>query len=1172
MAAKPHRAGGAYRALTIGVSEFTEPSYPPLREASRLADELRGELAALKYACDDPAPAGWTSEAVGAAVLGAIKAAAADDVLIVHILTHGEVSDETGKLYVIGRDASRDVQAEVEVWLTAVQDRKKTSGDTGEQASPLVLFMLDTCQSGTAARLPWQGATADGSGRAWVIAACGPQEQAFNGRLTRAATSVLRRLRNWELDIAPAFEFVPLPKVAQEISAEVARLAREEGDGLPQQVTGTRLDISAVPPDLPFFRNPAHPLGGHVAPPPGTEPALASFSDGIREPRTTRPSPAGTPDAWPAGTKALPQHPGLNPDHFVDRARGHGQILAAPEAGCFTGRLDQLNELVPWMQGWHAGERQRTLSVVTGGPGVGKSALLGVLVCAAHPGLRDATKTLWNEARQAPPEIRHLVAVHARQRDLADVTGCLGRQLNAEAGAPDGPSDPAGLVAAVAAAQGKVPVIVLDALDEATGPQAIVDQLIVPLVEARRPDGTPACRVLVGTRRDGFEGLLSAAAAQGGLIDLDDTNRDQLLADLSGYVGKLLRTQPGYREPKMAGVRGAFAEAVASALARQPDDDRRWGEFLIAGLYTHSFLHATGAAPVGSADEAGSRGTDCPRTLPEVLELDLKSRRNEAELRQVLQIVTLARDAGMPASVIDRCRPWHSPLLPWTRTLPLLDDLGFYLRRGSDADGTTLYHVFHEGLAEQLRPSAEEPEDDEEILLRASLSAWEPGWSRRSAEEAVTEGMLSALGPPAARRWDLAEPYVLRHVLDHALAAYDTDAGHTQLSELLLDPEFLVHADPSVPTALQRLEGSEAAEQALKLLAGLGETASLTQRRAALALAAARAGDGPLAARLAEPPAGSPELPLRWQPRWTAGRHLSGPSMGPFWPDPTGGTELIDPQVSDTMSALATGVIDGEQVVVLGTSHGAFLLRSPKDGRALDEQGAGFARRIPRHRRQGEKHLYDARIADCGIRAICISQGNAVVAVTADGAVRSRDLLTGAKGGAACKLDDAEVVAVETAALGVRTLAALTRTDGDITIITTVSGRELDRISLAEAAVTLVVGGTPYRLVRSRPALIVGADRDFVRVTGPGAYHGVLSGHSGHITTLTTMTLDERQVAVTASQDGTVRFWDVPALREIERLDLPGPVQSVVPAGPDHLAVLCCGEVIVYARKPGGSR
>lgn len=62
------------------------------------------------------------------------------------------------------------------------------------------------------------------------------------------------------------------------------------------------------------------------------------------------------------------------------------------------------------------------------------------------------------------------------------------------------------------------------------------------------------------------------------------------------------------------------------------------------------------------------------------------------------------------------------------------------------------------------------------------------------------------------------------------------------------------------------------------------------------------------------------------------------------------------------------------------------------------------------------------------------------------------------------------------------------------------------------------------------------------------------------------MPLEGRLVAVTAGQDGIIRFWDVLNLRELVRLTLPSPVMAVVPAGGTHLAVLCDGEAMVYAR------
>lgn len=1172
-------SGGAHRALTIGVTGFAEP-YNSLPYAITLADALRAELVGLGYACGDPVATEWTSETLGEAVRAAIRSAAATDVLIVHVLSHGEVGETTGKLYVVGADGVRHDLADVESWLAAVQDGADP---------PLVLFVLDICEAGLAARLPWQGAAAGGTARAWVIAACGPQEQAFNGWLTQATTTVLRRLRAGELDIDPSVEFVPLPKVAQEIRAEVRRLAQAEGDGLRQQVTGTQLDMTVVPPDLPFFRNPAFSSNPLVVLRNREEPALTSFTDGIGEPAAWGGNPVaeaggpiarvgegGSPAAWGGSTTGLPDDADLSARHWADRTRGHGLVSAAPDAGCFSGRTAELSDLVPWMQGyqWTRNGWHRTLYVVTGGPGVGKSALLGVLVCAAHPDLRDATRPLWSLASQAPGEIQHLIAVHARQRDLADVTACLARQLDqvlavrpqraapadrtargyerastqdATLGAGGVPTeaDPAVLVTAVAEATAPVPVpvIVLDALDEAVGSQQIVDELIFPLVGARRADGTPACRLLVGSRRHGFEKLLDAAREQGGLIDLDETNRNTLLHDLAGYVAKLLQTQPGYRDKTRAC--GAFGYAVATTLTEQPDTDRRWGEFLVAGLYTHSVLRDTAGAPITDVAEADRRGAACPRTLPEVLNLDLAARPNAKELTQVLQIVALARGAGMPATVIDRCRPRRPRFGSWTPTLHALAELGFYLRRTNDEDGTTLYRVFHEGLADHLRPSDDQPEDDEEIFLRAWMSAWEPAWSRRSAEEALVDGMLDGLGSPGARRWDLAEPYVLRHVLDHALAARAvTDDTDAVLRPLLLDPEFLIHADPSMPTALQRLEGG-IARLAWRILtdADVGTSAdtgtSLApsgRRRAALALAAVRAGAPALAAALAEPPLGSPEQPLAWRPRWTAKslkRRFSEPEHGSL----EGKRKWWRPWTrSYGLSALTAGVINDEPVVVLGSTSGQIDLRAVADGGRV----GGFERAS-------------------SIMAVGISQGTMIVSVDRAGTLRATDVQTGREIASTSGLSHA-VVAVEAATLAGRVTVALTDTDNAITLVDLASGRTLDQIPSEEAAVMLVTAdGRAYRLVRRADCTVA--------VTGPdGEALGVLEGHTSRITTLATMSLDGEPLALTASSDGTVRFWDVHALREVERLPLPGPVQAVVPVGKDHLAVLCRGEAIIYAR------
>ena len=1139
-------ANGTYRVVSIGVGKFAEP-YPALTYATGLTNDLGAALANLGYDTGNPVLESWTSETIGNEVLKRIGDAAPGDVLVVHVLTHGEVNENNDTLYVLGTDGQPHRQADVEGWLKLMHDG---------QPRPLVLFVLDICQSGAAARLPWLGKTADGTARAWVIAACAPGESAFNGRLTRATTNVLRSLSARELDIGPGVEYVPLRTVGRAIRAEVTRLAKDEG-GLTQQVMGTQLDFMADAPDLPFFKNPAfirHPTAIMVD---GKEPGLTPFADNIDEPASW----ADGPVAW-GGAPSVAADQGLGAQHFVDRVRGHGNIKAPPDAGCFTGRTSELFTLVQWLK--YRPDSPRTLSVVTGGPGVGKSAVLGVIVCAAHPDLRDETAPLWSRARHTPDEMPHLVAVHARQRDLADVAASLARQLAEVLGsATDLPADPAALVAAVTAATGDVPVIVLDALDEATGAKAVVDDLVFPLIAARRADGTPACRLLIGTRRDGFEDLLAAAREQHGLIDLDETDRETLIEDLNHYVLKLLRTQPDYRDQTTAGARGAFAEELAAALSA-PDGDRRWGEFLIASLYTHSFIRTTAGSAITDRNLAGQRGAACPRTLPEVLQLDLADRRNKHELRQVLQIVSLARGSGIPASVIDRCRPDFSRSIWATPTRQILADLGFYLRRSNDEDGTTLYRIFHEGLAEELRPPGDHPQDPGEILFRAATSFWEPGYARRPAEQAIVDAMLRDLGPVGTRRWDLAEPYVLRHALDHALAAGYTDPD---LAQILLDPEFLLRTDPPVPAALEHL-GLPSAWQARRILtdaqsalATLPESiaAEPVRRRAALALAAARAEAPDLASALCQPPLDGPEPPLPWRPLWTSGIHLS-PTRRPiyyldnFWPRPDSG-------YGTAVSALAAGLVNDKLTVVMAVTAGWIEIWPVELAPFGDSQAANRVRGLPRLRFRRIAAFSSGGL----VRAVGISQGTEIVSADAEGKLLHTHIATGHQWASAQKLTKAAVTAIDAISLSGRVIAALRDVDGSVAFVNARSGLEFDHMSTNQAFVPLSADGKKYLLLRGANHVTVATYQGLVEDSAL-LHYGSLTSHRSHITTLTTMTLDGRPVAVTASLDGTVRFWDVPALREIECLTLPGPVQTVAPAGDNHLAVLCCGEAIIYAR------
>ncbi|WP_456049249.1 Clp protease N-terminal domain-containing protein [Actinomadura craniellae] len=856
-APEPGAPPGVGRALCVGVGSAPDPGRE-LPYAAELADRLRTALTGLGYECAPAPEAEPSAAALGTAVHEHIDAAAPGEVLVVHVIAHGERSNETGKLYVVGADGQTHRLAQVEDWLVSVQDGARTP----------TLFLLDLCYAGTAARLPWQARVAAGGARAWVIAACAPDRAAFDGRLTRAAADVLGALAAGTLDIDPSLEHAPFTTIARTIGQEVKRLG-EESDGDPQQVTGSLIDLTSDLPEQPFFRNPGYAPNPARRARAEVDTGVGPFLDDVDE--------------------------ALDAAHFYERAVGHRRLGDQAALGCFSGRRDELRSLVPWMHGFEPG----AIRMVTGSPGVGKSALLGVLVCAAHPRLRAPTEGVWRHVEMAPWPIEHLAAVHARQRDLAEIAASLARQLGLDA-------EPAALVAGVAA-QDRPPVVVLDALDEAIGPAEVMDALLLPLARAVRPDGEPACRLLVGTRRWGFEELLREAERAGGLLDLDGVDRTVLTGELEDYVQKLLRPHPDYRD--RGGVRGAFATEVARTLgAPVPAGEERWGEFLVAGLYTHHVTTAAGD-PMPSPERAAELGREVPRTLPGVFELDLTGRTDTRWLRPLLTALAYARGEGMPAALAARCVPVSGGDAPTRgQVAAALDAARFYLRRSTDTDGTTLYRLFHAGLAEHLRDRRE------------------AGTSRRDAEAALLAALLAPLGAAGGgHRWDLAEPYLRRHAIEHAISAGTPET-------LLDDAEFLIHADPGLQALLAGADLPAATR--FRDLVETVDAADPPARREALALALARAGQSVLAERVAAPPHGPP---LPWRPVWTVDR----PSSGAVPAAELTAVPLAEPR-NGGAAAIALGDLRGRPVMAAAVG-GLLRLTDVRTGERL----ASFSPGIP---------------------------------------------------------------------------------------------------------------------------------------------------------------------------------------------------------------------------------
>lgn len=394
-------------------------------------------------------------------------------VLVVHIVAHGRLA-ETGErdLHVVASDGT-DLDDPVSTWISLIESHPT-------KPRPLTLFILDLCHSGAAATLPWHLQMQVGDRRAWVIAASGREDKAFGYRLSRATAMVLGQYLEGTLAVDPSYQYIPLPTIAQEIAREVTQLSKAEGYA--QEVAGSSVPLTARVHDLPFFPNPRHRSQESML--SEVDVGIASMLDEVFDPR----------HFMLRGASAEPLERGVS-----------GQ-------GYFRGRDAEVRTLATWFNGQGPGFR-----LLTGKPGVGKSALLGVLVCAAHPILRGATQGLWLSLSVKPGRNKRLAVVHARRRDLAQITDSIARQMGAaEKDRPVDGWDTQGLLKLGQANPGPPYTLVIDALDEAERPEDVTQALLLPLARAALADN-PGVRLLVGTRSDRrFATLAQFANASGG--------------------------------------------------------------------------------------------------------------------------------------------------------------------------------------------------------------------------------------------------------------------------------------------------------------------------------------------------------------------------------------------------------------------------------------------------------------------------------------------------------------------------------------------------------------------------------------------------------------------------------------------------------------------------------
>ncbi|MEU3752746.1 hypothetical protein AB0H17_08240 [Streptomyces olivoreticuli] len=369
----------------------------------------------------DPDPASTTA-ALSAALTTAVTGES--DYTVIHLLAHGKRTRNRDGLQVLGGDG--EFTEALSRWINLVEDRE--AGDEG----PSVLLILDLCYSGAAVAEHLRSLIRPERRRVWVLAACHSDEPAYDGRLSLAVDEVLRGFASGALKLDESVECIPIDRFCR----EVARSVEEQSAGSYSQ--SVERPLAALGEDLShlrFFPNPRY-TPSSLRSRGVVDPAVFTVLDEVADSR-----------------------------HFVIRAHGGNNAYGDASLPTFTGRSDELRELSRWLEG-----RGSPMRVITGAPGAGKSALVGVLVCAAHPELREATEQVWRPSGGDLPEaVEGLAVVHARRRTISEILSSLATQWGLGSPARGEAWTTDRLVAALRTKL-EPPHLIVDAVDEAEHP------------------------------------------------------------------------------------------------------------------------------------------------------------------------------------------------------------------------------------------------------------------------------------------------------------------------------------------------------------------------------------------------------------------------------------------------------------------------------------------------------------------------------------------------------------------------------------------------------------------------------------------------------------------------------------------------------------------------------
>ncbi|MFH9005145.1 AAA family ATPase [Streptomyces afghaniensis] len=975
----------------------------------------------------------------------------ADDVVAVYVAGHGEVLDN-GDYVLLTADTEPDDL--YDALLPGTLARKILAGTKVRR----LLLMLDTCFSGQggnellAAMARLKNDWREGESGLAVITSAQPRELAQTGAfpdlLTEAVTS-----------LATAGYSPPLLALDAVVNATRTNPKRPDFQHIGLEIIGLTGEIP------PFLPNTKHSSGlSH------TDMALQQAAE------------------WDQQAKRRDVE---FRTRLLRRAMGHSDPHRV--GWWFSGRHQALRDITEWLDDLPA---TRTSLVVTGDPGSGKTAVLGLLAAVSDPEYRNTVPlaSLGLRAGQLPRPRAIGTAVYAQsltdQQVLravaaalrlppADSVADLLNHLNARP-APERPH-----------------VVLIDGLDEAATPSTLCGQVLRPLGEL----AAPHLRLLLGTRPHLCPAL---GVDRDEHVDLDAPYYADPQAVLVYTVRNLLDAHPD--SPYLDcpdDVRMGVAQAVAAAAGHC---------FLVARI-TAGTLAATPDLP--DPGDPGWRRS-LPRAAADAMHRDLHQRFGEdaGRILDLLRPLAYAEGQGLPWE--DIWAPLASQLSGGRYTnediYRLRRDAGAYVVEAVE-DGRSVYRLYHESMAEYLRQG----QDTERVHRGFTVVL------RRAAPYALD-------GSPD---WARAHPYALRNLATHAAAAGLVDT-------LLSDIEYLVHAEyDTLAPRLLEAEGDAAQlntavfRSCLHVLRHLGTAA----RRQVLAVEAARFNVPHLVEAL-NGKAGR----RAWKPVAASGAHLSSNLRNAL----TGHTALVQ--------ALACTELDDRPVAVTG-SHDLTVrmwdlitgdpIGGPMTGHTAEVEAVACADLAGRRVAVSVSRDTTVRLWDLGTgRAVgepmrghskkvyavaCTELDGRPVAVTGgwDDTVRVWDLTTREALG--------EPV---TGTSSVNTLACATLNGRPVVVTGSTDSLDLWDLATRRRLARLDHEGEWYHSVTcteldGRVVAVSADSQGRVRVWDleDGQIVSEFAGHEGWASAVVCAVLNGRQVAVAGYQDGTAEIWDLAARR-----------------------------------------